>query len=211
MNKRYLYIELSMLFGVIPVLLYFFRHEIKVYIIPIIFLASVCSLIFLIRDKNFQIKKIWNYQKVKSEFPGIITRLIIGGSVITILTYMIYPELFLIFPTNDFSLWLIVMILYPSISVLAQEIFFRVFFFHQYKGLFSEGQSLIIINGIAFGLGHLIFGNWIAPTLSLFGGILFARTYLRSESLLTVCIEHALWGDLLFTIGLGYYFYGGAI
>lgn len=43
------------------------------------------------------------------------------------------------------------------------------------------------------------------------GGILFARTYERSNSLLAACIEHGLWGDLLFTLGLGWCFYTGVI
>ena len=43
------------------------------------------------------------------------------------------------------------------------------------------------------------------------GGYLFARTYARSESTLMVSLEHALWGDFLFTVGLGWYFWGGSI
>ena len=36
---------------------------------------------------------------------------------------------------------------------------------------------MILASGTAFGLAHLVFGNWIAVTLSALGGILFARTY----------------------------------
>ncbi len=43
------------------------------------------------------------------------------------------------------------------------------------------------------------------------GGWLFADTYRQSRSLWLVCLEHALYGDLIFTIGLGTFFYHGAV
>lgn len=46
--------------------------------------------------------------------------------------------------------------------------------------------------------------------LSLIGGWLFTRRYQRSRSLLAVAIEHALYRQLVFTIGLGEFFYHGA-
>jgi len=64
---------------------------------------------------------------------------------------------------------------------------------------------------VAFALAHLFFSNWIAALLSLGGGLLFARTYAHSRSTLLTTVEHGLWGDALFTIGLGWYFYGGSI
>jgi|GEM_PF-5893722 len=42
-------------------------------------------------------------------------------------------------------------------------------------------------------------------------GLLFARTYQRSESTLQASLEHALRGDFLFILGLGWCFYGGLI
>jgi hypothetical protein len=39
------------------------------------------------------------------------------------------------------------------------------------------------------------------------GGILFALTYAMTRSLMTSMIEHALYGNYLFTLGLGKYLY----
>jgi hypothetical protein len=58
---------------------------------------------------------------------------------------------------------------------------------------------------------HIIFHNWIAVILTVFGGMLFAVTYYRSRSTIMVSIEHALFGGLMFTIGLGQFFYIGGI
>ncbi|HXB22539.1 MAG TPA: hypothetical protein VNV88_14225 [Candidatus Solibacter sp.] len=45
---------------------------------------------------------------------------------------------------------------------------------------------------------------------STIGGLLFALTYQQSGSLLLACIEHAIFGNFIFTIGLGQFFYHGA-
>ena len=42
------------------------------------------------------------------------------------------------------------------------------------------------------------------------GGLMFANTYRRTNSLFLVSLEHALYGNTLFFIGLGWFFWGGA-
>jgi len=63
---------------------------------------------------------------------------------------------------------------------------------------------------LAFGFAHIILGNWLAVALSCVGGLLFAFTYHTSNSLLLACVDHAIFGNFLFTIGLGRLFYHGA-
>ena len=70
---------------------------------------------------------------------------------------------------------------------------------------------MVWASAIAFGYAHIILENIFAMILSTIGGLFFARTYARHHSLAMVSIEHAAYGCLLFTIGLGYYFYGGAV
>jgi hypothetical protein len=47
--------------------------------------------------------------------------------------------------------------------------------------------------------------------LTLAGGWLFARRYQRTRSLLAASVEHALYGVLAFTVGLGTLFYHAAV
>ncbi len=103
------------------------------------------------------------------------------------------------------------MVLYPLVSVYPQEIIFRAYFFHRYRLLFPRPAVMILASGLCFGLVHVFFFNAWALTLSTVGGILFAWTYHRSGSILFSSIEHGLWGDFIFTVGLGMYFYSGAI
>ncbi|MGB5965883.1 MAG: CPBP family intramembrane glutamic endopeptidase [Sulfurimonadaceae bacterium] len=111
--------------------------------------------------------------------------------------------------TNPF-LWLEVFLLYPLLSAYTQEILFRSFFFHRYEKLFKGRLfSLIMVNALLFAYMHVVFGNWIAVIFTFIGGILFAQTYLKTRSTMLTAIEHALYGNTLFTLGLGYYFYHG--
>ena len=57
----------------------------------------------------------------------------------------------------------------------------------------------------------VVFRNVLSVVLTLVGGWLFARRYQRTRSLLAVSVEHALYGVLAFTVGLGALFYHGAV
>ena len=46
-------------------------------------------------------------------------------------------------------------------------------------------------------------------TLFFIGGALFAWRYERSRSFWAVWVEHVLWGWLVFTVGLGVFFFTG--
>ncbi len=67
----------------------------------------------------------------------------------------------------------------------------------------------ILVNGVLFAFGHIMFQNWVAIISCLVGGLLFAWRYLRTGSLWAVMFEHMLYGNLIFTVGLGRYFFTG--
>ncbi len=126
-------------------------------------------------------------------------------------TAYFWPQLFLSFPKTHPGMWLIVMLLYPILAAFPQELIFRTFFFQRYTGLFSSEKQLIIFNGLSFSLFHLFYGNWVAPILTMAGGWLFAWRYANTRSLVLVSLEHGLWGNMLFTLGVGHFFYSGTI
>jgi len=45
--------------------------------------------------------------------------------------------------------------------------------------------------------------------MSFIGGLLFAWRYSRTGSFWAIAFEPAIYGDLIFTVGLGGYFYTG--
>jgi hypothetical protein len=103
------------------------------------------------------------------------------------------------------------MVGYPLISALPQEFVFCSFFFARYESLFKNTKLLIFMSALTFAYAHCLYINPIAPTLSFLGGIIFASTYAKTKSLALVTIEHGLYGISLFIIGLGWYFYSGAV
>ena len=69
---------------------------------------------------------------------------------------------------------------------------------------------MIFASGAAFAYMHIVFKNPLALLLTFTGGLLFAMTYADTRSLMISAIEHTLYGNYLFTIGLGKYLYLGA-
>lgn len=58
---------------------------------------------------------------------------------------------------------------------------------------------------------HIVFNNYIAVVFTFLAGLIFMKTYIDTKSFGLVCIEHALYGNMIFTIGLGEYFYHNRI
>jgi membrane protease YdiL (CAAX protease family) len=139
----------------------------------------------------------------------VILKAIVVAILLILVVLAVAPEKILYFPIRRTGFWLLVMILYPFLSALPQELIYRTFFFHRYQPIFSGERRMALASVAAFAFMHIIFGNAIAPLLTIPGGYLFARTYARTGSLPAAAIEHAAYGNIVFTVGLGIYFYNG--
>jgi membrane protease YdiL (CAAX protease family) len=117
------------------------------------------------------------------------------------------PDRLFDLPKHNPKLWLLIMLFYPIWSAFTQELIYRSFFFHRYISLFSNQKILIVANGLLFGFLHIIFKNWVAVIGSALIGLMWASSYARHKSLMLVFIEHSFVGNLLYTFGLGAYFY----
>jgi membrane protease YdiL (CAAX protease family) len=105
----------------------------------------------------------------------------------------------------------LLVVAYTAFSALPQEFIFCSFFFRRYSAFFTTTARMIIASAVVFAYAHVLFINWVAPILSLIAGLIFASTYAKTRSLALVTIEHGLYGGWLFIVGLGWYFYGGAV
>jgi hypothetical protein len=210
-GRVYLAAEFSVLFVLLPVGTYFFRHIFGSILIPALLVLAAGCLLVLWLDPSFDRKRLTRSDRVSPGLKQVLLTFLPWAPVLALACAFFRPDLLFAFPRDKTVTWLVVMLLYPLLSVYPQEIIFRVFLFHRYRALFAGDRVKIAASGLCFGLAHLFFGNWIAPALSSIGGMLFARTYARNDSTILVSLEHALWGDFIFTLGLGWYFYGGAI
>jgi membrane protease YdiL (CAAX protease family) len=140
---------------------------------------------------------------------AVLLRFVVLGTLLTLFVRFAMPSEFLDLPRHHAALWLAIMLLYPLLSVWPQEVIFRRFFFARYQAIFGNA-GLVAASALAFGFAHIIFVNWVAVSLTLAGGAIFAADYARYRRLGLACLEHSLYGCLIFTIGLGRYFYTGA-
>lgn len=119
------------------------------------------------------------------------------------------PNGLFFFPRTHPRVWLVIVSLYPLLSAYPQEVMYRTFFFHRYAGLFRTPTQLLVTNALLFGWAHILVHNAVAMALTTVGGVLFALTYQRSRSTLLVAAEHALYGDFVFSVGIGGMFVNG--
>jgi len=170
--------------------------------------AGAC-LCLLLRDPSFDRRRLWNARAAFGARAAVMASFVPLGLGIGLAVAVFDAESLFSLPRRRPELWATIMLLYPLVSVYPQEVIFRVFFFHRYGALFARPRAMIAASALAFGFVHIVFGNWIAVAMTLIGGALFAATYARTRSALAASIEHALYGWLVFTIGLGEYFYSG--
>jgi membrane protease YdiL (CAAX protease family) len=133
------------------------------------------------------------------------TAFVAGG-----LVWILAPGQALALPRARPGLWLTILALYPVLSALPQELVFRPLFFRRYGTLFPSTGAALVANGAVFALAHLMFWNWVAPVLTFAGGLIFAQAYL-ARGFPTAVVLHAVCGGIVFTSGLGLYFYHGAV
>jgi uncharacterized protein len=206
--RWYLGVEFGVVyFGLVVVYSLFFRGTSP---IPVLVVLGGGALWYLLRSRRFDRRNLWR----ASALPGSLRPMLllwavtaVGCAVVVLLTQ---PSSFLILPRTNPGLWALIMVGYPLASVYPQELLFRAFVFERYAPLFGDGYVMVAASAAAFGFVHIAFGNWVAVVLSAAGGVIFANRYRRTRSLLAVGVEHSLYGLLMFTVGLGQYFYHGA-
>ncbi|OIP56385.1 MAG: hypothetical protein AUK54_02250 [Helicobacteraceae bacterium CG2_30_36_10] len=206
MNKTKLLIEFILIF-VLPPLLIVLGVMSKVMIMPLMWLIALYAYLHLRRAKVNVLAIDFDSQALYS----ILKRFLFIGAAINIFVFFYRPDLFLVLLKEEPLRWLELMILYPILSAYTQEIVFRNFFFYRYEKLFEKRIVLfVVINALLFSYIHIVFENWVAVVFTFVGGVLFALTFLKTRSTLLVSIEHSIYGNALYTLGLGYYFYHGS-
>lgn len=200
-------LEFLAVFAGLPLLIYFRRLP----NLPIPYLLVVALIAFLLlrADHAFPIAQLTSWGNYRPFLATILIRDAICLLFLSLGVYLFAPDLLFSLLERSPLLWLAIVILYPLVSVYPQELFYRAFFFHRYQPLFGSGWGMIVASALAFGFVHIIFRNWIAVALCIIGGFLFSWTYQTSGSLLLAGLDHAIFGDFIFTIGLGQFFFHG--
>ena len=171
--------------------------------------SGAAAAVALARDPTFPRSGFLNAAGMRGAIRLVLIRTLVIWASLLAVTAVSAPQALFSFPRSRPLVWLAVMVLYP-LSAYAQELVFRTLFFHRYADLFARPRVLMLASGLVFGWAHIVVNNLLAIPLAAIAGLLFASTYLRSRSTLLVSIEHALYGDFVFTVGLGSLFYSPA-
>jgi membrane protease YdiL (CAAX protease family) len=204
-NRNGLWTELIVVFLFLPLLIY--AGALPNWPIPLLLIVAGYAFWILRRDGAFESVRLVRFRSVWSGLGRVLLRDALLMAIIGVGVWRFAPRLLFSMVERNPVLWAAILVLYPLLSVYPQELLFRGFFFHRYEPLFGSGSAMIIASAAAFSFVHIIFGNWLAVALTFIGGVLFSLTYRKSGSLNPVCLEHALFGNFLFTIGLGQFFY----
>lgn len=121
------------------------------------------------------------------------------------------PEAFLALPKQNPGLLLLIVVLYPVLSALPQEVVFRPLFFRRYGVLLPGVKPAIVLNAALFSLAHLMYWSWIVAAMTFAGGVIFAWAYEARRNFPMAVLLHAIAGWIIFTLGLGVYFYSGNV
>ncbi|MCF8032323.1 MAG: CPBP family intramembrane metalloprotease [Desulfarculaceae bacterium] len=206
-----LWAECLGLFFAAPVGLYFLRHQLAHRVIPLVIILAAACAWYLFKLRDFDRRSLWRVEGLGRHLKEILVALALPALPIALATYLFMQDQFLAMPSGRPAAWLLLLLLYPLLSAYPQEVVFRGFFFQRYRRLFPDPRIMVLASGVSFGLAHIFYGNWVAPLVAGLGGVLFGYRYLTSKSLVAVGMEHGLWGNLLYTIGLGWFFLSGSI
>lgn len=194
--------EALAIFAALPML-----NTVKTRVPPVVALGVLGAYLvaILATDKTFEPKAHHNPRAIVTHAPYVALKTVGTGLAVAALAKKIAPDEFLVPLRTNRKALAKELALYWSLSVVPQELLYRTFFYHRYKGQIPA-HLFGVINAAAFGFAHVIFKNAMAPLLTFGAGVLFAHSYERHRSLPLVSLEHALYGSLLFALGLGKYF-----
>ncbi len=192
-------LEFVALFILLPVLSWMNLFKFPKFFL--LFAALIYCIFMLLRSRSFDRKKLWNWKGIRP----ILLRVVMVCVFLTAYTAIFERESLFWFPRHNPLFLLIILVLYPILSAYPQELIYRSFFFDRYKDIF--GRFVDVFSILSFTLLHIIYDNWVALAFSFAGGILFTKTYRKTGSLALTALEHAIYGGLVFTLGLGKFFY----
>ena len=193
-------LEFFFIFLIIPSTIFFLDSSIIIFLT--LYLVSIFSLVILYFDKTF----LFTSLKKKIDWTFVIIFSVIFFFLGFFYVLLVDKNLLFIFPKTNFKLWLIVIFIYPFLSVIPQELVYRVFFFQRYFPNINRFYFPMFLNLVVFAYGHLVFSNMHAIIITAIVSPIFTYAYLK-KSFLTCVILHTLGGQIIFTLGLGKYFF----
>ena len=199
-ETRYLLIEFFLLFILLPIS---FAFPYLIWNKVGLTLAGFIYVIWVLRKVegiSFKVKKNLDW---KAFWRRVLPIFAVVAIVTGVYVYLSEPNHLFFVIRDNIKQYVMILFIYTFLSVWPQEVIYRTFFFKRYETLFRSKALFIFVNGIIFSLAHIFFRNTLVLVLTFIGGILFGITYLKFRSTTLVSVEHALYGNWLYSVGMG--------
>ena len=207
--------ELIALYVALPALLTLARLAFRTFpVIPVLWLAMAPIAIWLVRRRGYTpmaVLGVGSATITERRLSLTLLRVVPAMVALVALLHSLHPDWLFSFVSSHPKFWIVVMFAYPVLSVIPQGVIYRAFFRERYAQLFPNPAVRTLVAAACFSFCHVFFLNVWALLLTFVGGLLFWRTYEKTGSLLLSNIEHAIYGDLVFTIGYGGFLYHGTM
>ena len=182
--------------------------RINAWVVPTLLLASAIAYAAMRRTGLLERGELTRLRVPDHIWAEMLARFVLSALLLTGLLAMYRPGLLWSFPRHNPRFWALVCVAYPLVSVLPQGILYRALYTKRYAAGLPPGRFLPL-GALLFSWAHIVFHNPWACAFTFVGGLFFLTSYRATGSLLFSCIEHALYGDFLFTVGWGAFFYEG--
>ena len=213
--KTQLIAEMVAIYFLLPALLTLARLRIQSFpVIPVLWFAMAPIAIWLVKRRGYNPMAVLGVGAAavpERRLAFTLVRVIPAVLALVALLHRIHPDWLFSFVSSHPKFWIIVMFAYPVLSVIPQGVIYRAFFRERYAALFPDPAARTFVAAACFSFCHVFFLNPWALLLTFVGGLLFWRTYEKTGSLLLANLEHAIYGDLVFTIGYGGFLYHGTL
>lgn len=203
-----LWAEFLGLFIGVPLLMFAFFGQYP--LLPVVLALGGVALLLLRVTPGYEIADLWR-GGLKGSWPLVLGFFVACAASCIVTAWYLVPERLFSMPVERPGLWLLIMVAYPFASALPQELIYRPLFFRRYGQLFPNEATAVVMNALLFGLGHLFYQNPVTIGLTTLASAFFAIAYLRYGSFPLAFALHALGGQIVFTTGLGIFFYHGAV
>lgn len=207
-------LEFFVTFFVLPAYVVLLKLEGRLHprmLLPLMWLLMIWCLLTLHRHGGVGWRQIFKLPGRHGHMKTIVLRWLAFAPLIGLYVWWTHPADLFFLPRRIPQVWVIVMCAYPIVSVIPQGIIWRRFVLQRYEPLFGSGPLMLLMAATAFCFVHLIFLNVEALIVTFVGGLLFTHTYMKTRSLMTAAIEHAMYGGWAFTCGFGRFLYGGTV
>ncbi len=176
---------------------------------PSSILLPLVLLVFAILhfSTGFRWKELWYFPIKRNTLFKHLGIAVMVSAIMIAWVYLFDRSNLFNLPFGNWKIWLILSTFYPIFSASLQEIIFRTFFFRRYEKLMENECLIILLSAVAFSFAHIFYFHIVSLLLTFILGLYLGWIYARMRSVLFTAILHSIYGNMVFTIGMGQYFW----